>query len=223
MIVYRLTCIATGKVYIGITRYSLHRRISTHLNNSRTKRVYAANSLTTALRHYPIEKWNIEQVAAAETYPQLLNLERAFIAEHKSNMPEHGYNLTAGGQGTVGLKNPKTPEQKAKVSAFHTGRKRSEETKRRQSQAMLDWLAVNKRPRGSTTNRKRDAEITAAYFYASSYAEVAPKFGIKGAAAFHAVQRCRRRIADILENGCSLQPDELPKKIHPSWVDLAIY
>ena len=117
-IVYRLT-FPNGKVYIGITSETLKKRISRHVNYARAGRSYA---LSSAIRKYGESAFTAEEVASGE-WDAMLAEEIRLISAHQSIVP-HGYNMTAGGEGSLGVSC--SAEKRQKISYALSGRKLSE-------------------------------------------------------------------------------------------------
>ena len=111
MIIYRITNIINGKVYIGRTTKTLKKRWQ--------KRVWRAEnekhpniSILNAIAKYGKDCFIIETIKECKDLKDLLNSEKKAIKEHKEN----GYilyNLTKGGDGSIGLKH--TIETKRKM------------------------------------------------------------------------------------------------------------
>jgi group I intron endonuclease len=114
-ILYRLT-FPNGKVYIGITKESVEQRIRRHIAYARSGKQY---SLSCAIRKYG-EKSFFYDVLNAGTWDEMKKAEIVSIAAHNS-MGKFGYNMTAGGEGSLGLK--KDAFVKAKISKALKGRK----------------------------------------------------------------------------------------------------
>lgn len=108
MIIYKITNLINGRVYIGQTVTSLARRWSQHSTSKKNSPMY------NAFRKYGAENFAIETICTALSPEHLNELEQYFIKEYNSLIP-NGYNLTSGGD-----------------SAFT----RSEHTKKLQSKAM---------------------------------------------------------------------------------------
>jgi hypothetical protein len=135
MVVYRLTSLITGKVYIGITQHSAKRRFAAHWDKAMRSNVGSDQPhLSAALRKYGRSTWRVETIATADTWSALCELERRFISEHRANDPRCGYNLTEGGDGRVGVR--QTPEEIARRVAKMRGQHRSPEARLRMSLAM---------------------------------------------------------------------------------------
>lgn len=240
MIVYRLTCLPTGKVYIGITTKTLATRVAAHFSASRRIDGPAANRpIMRAMRKHARDLWLADVIGSAATWEDLCRLEMRLIAEHRANDRRYGYNASPGGEGIVPGFRPtaatlaarlgrrKTPEQIERSAAFHRGRKRGEATKRKMAASRAKWW---QRERNGEVTRKpdpkidwgRDAAICIAHFETRSYRLSGERFGIKAAAAAMAVKRVRSRVADALS---AAQPSALintiPSPLHPSWVEFA--
>jgi group I intron endonuclease len=130
MIIYRVTCLATNKIYIGKTVSSLENRKREHVYAARDKRYNSA--FHAAIRKYGMENfvWEIvEKVLFAES---LIAIERHYIKLYDCMAP-NGYNLTAGGDGRVA--GYPSLETKAKISAAHKGKKLTLEHRAKMSEA----------------------------------------------------------------------------------------
>lgn len=221
MIAYRLTCIPTGKIYIGITRRSLDIRVAAHFNAAASKPWPESRWLFCAMRRYPRPLWTVEVIGRADSWDALLRLERELIAQFRSNDPIDGYNRTAGGQGTVGLKRTIPAEQRAKVGAFHRGRKRPAATREKLKQlALRRWRENPSQFPEQVGDIRRDAAIARRYWSAKSYAEAGRDFGIGGPAAHQAVGRFLKVFSEWL--ACVSPMNEglaLPKRIDPEWIE----
>jgi group I intron endonuclease len=118
MNIYKIQNKINGKIYIGQTRKSLNERISGHLiSNSYIGR---------ALRKYGLQCFDISIIDMADTKEWLNGKEMEYIAFYDCKHP-NGYNLTDGGEGTIGL----SEEALEKRRISNTGKKRSEETKQK--------------------------------------------------------------------------------------------
>lgn len=241
MIVYRLTCLPTGKVYIGITTKTLATRVAAHFSASREQDGPAANRpIMRAMRKYPRDLWHADVIGTAASWEDLCRLEIRLIAAHRANDGRYGYNASAGGEGIVPGFRPtastiaarlgrrKTPEQVERSAVFHRGRKRSEATKRKMAASRAKWW---QRERAGEVTRKpdpkidweRDAAICVAHFETRSYRLAGARFGIKAPAAAHAVQRVCSRVADALAAAQpSIPINRIPAPLHPSWIEFAL-
>lgn len=122
LLAYRITNTVSGKFYIGITSRGLRGRFNNHwaeaCNGSKT-------ILHRAMRKYGKGAFEIEPVAIADSWDELLMLERGLIYEFRATDRKVGYNLTAGGDGTRGYCH--SVEGRAQMSAARRGRRLSPE------------------------------------------------------------------------------------------------
>jgi group I intron endonuclease len=126
--IYRARNTVNGKCYVGKTVRTMARRKAWHQAAASRGEGW---SFHRALRKYGFDKFVWEVVCSSDDSEELGRLEVQYIALWKTKRPD-GYNLTDGGDGVIGP----TPEGKARVIAFHTGRKRSLETRARISASM---------------------------------------------------------------------------------------
>ena len=135
--IYKITCLANGKMYIGQTIKPIEKRFRGHLRDAKNGSGYYLHS---AIRKYGPENFTVEEVSSymAETKKELKILldetEKKYIQEFNSF--KNGYNLTLGGEG--GLGRSVSEETKEKIRKAHLGKrgyKHSEETKRKISEA----------------------------------------------------------------------------------------
>lgn len=132
---YKITNLANGRGYIGITTGTIRSRFRGHLRDAECCRRNMV--LHCAIRKHGPDSFKIDLLAEAASLPELLVLERGLIAEHGTMAPS-GYNTAAGGDGPFGYKHTeewkrqnsermrgriRSPETRAKLSAALTGRK----------------------------------------------------------------------------------------------------
>lgn len=133
MVIYRLTCRITGKRYIGATRQALHLRLAGHRNASRAGGMKGMNLIAEAIRVHGWDAFDVEVLAHARSFPELMEMEKAAIILHRTMHPT-GYNQLAGGGGWLDRPRatgrpawnkgvPHTDEAKALMSASHAGAK----------------------------------------------------------------------------------------------------
>ena len=126
---YRLT-FPNGKVYIGITRETLERRVRRHIQYAREGRNYA---LSCAIRKYGEKSFSAEIINSGN-WEELKALEIAEIKSLRAN--GHSlYNMTNGGEGSLGV--ILRIETKRKISSSMRGRKCSDEHRRRISESQI--------------------------------------------------------------------------------------
>jgi group I intron endonuclease len=135
MILYVAINTKTSKRYIGMTTMSLEQRWYHHL--WRCDRG-VKTALYAAIRKHGREGFVVEPVLSlipGRTIDDLFDLEQELIAQERTVCPR-GYNMTAGGEGTIGYRyteeqrakkigRPCSAETRAKMSAAHIGRPRS--------------------------------------------------------------------------------------------------
>jgi group I intron endonuclease len=99
MIIYKVTNLSNGKVYIGKTTLTLNTRKARHYASANRG---SETNFHRALRVYSTEcfKWEISSKANDEN--QLNELEILYIKEYNSY--KEGYNMTEGGDGGVTIK-----------------------------------------------------------------------------------------------------------------------
>jgi len=133
MIVYKATHRATGRVYVGQTVRPLGIRISQHAYRNRTW-------FEKAVRYHGRKAFDWEIVDSATTLDELNRKEIEWIAKLDCREPK-GFNLTAGGLGSLGISRP-SPRGFA-------GKKHTDGTKLKIRQAALGkkhpWLAERNR------------------------------------------------------------------------------
>ena len=155
-IIYKITNLLDGKIYVGQTKQSIEKRFQDHF--------YTKYHIGRAIREYGAENFKIELLEECETLEELNEKEKFWIKTLNCKSP-NGYNLTDGGDGHYTLneearkkiakankKRVFTPEMRkklsdsqkgkklsaehrAKISAANKGKKRSAETKAKMSEA----------------------------------------------------------------------------------------
>ena len=144
-VIYKLTCLISGKPYVGKTKQKLEKRMSQHRYDSKK----GSQGLGAAIRKYGWENFTVEVIEVCPV-EQLNEREIFWIAELNSKSP-HGYNLTDGGEGLV---NP-SAETRAKMSANHpdiSGEKNPNYGKKTPPETCAKISASNK---GKTKGKKR--------------------------------------------------------------------
>lgn len=155
---YLITCVISGKRYIGITSRALRRRWAEHRHDARQRP--KANLLFKAIAKHGADSFTMEPLCCARSWADICAVEAALIAQCGTLAPA-GYNLTLGGEGRFGFRpskesversaakhrglpchentraaakathlgKPKSAEHRAKIAAARTGTTRSYETK----------------------------------------------------------------------------------------------
>lgn len=126
--VYKITNKITGKVYIGITNQGAGARYRHHWYEAR---IGEPAPIHRSMAKYGEENFTLEIIDFADTYEELKEKEKYWIKQYDSMNRDKGYNLTEGGDGTFGRMH--SEETKDKIRQKATGRKVSEETKKKMS------------------------------------------------------------------------------------------
>lgn len=156
MFLYKITNAVNGKAYVGITRYSLGKRMAEHIRNAKRN---SNLLLPRAIRKHGVDSFHIESLATAESWEQLQQLERDAIARLGTTQKHVGYNMTTGGEGIQGL--AKTDEWRRAMSARFKGRKFTPEHRAKLSLAHTGKLNPHKGvPLSYEAKRKLSATIT---------------------------------------------------------------
>jgi group I intron endonuclease len=107
---------ANGKVYVG-QAMSFNKRITHHRWRVNSDTPESKNLFYNAWRKHGEPTFSVIEFVSKEA---LGDRERWWINHHKANVVEHGYNLTKGGEGSLGRK--LSDETKAKISKANTGK-----------------------------------------------------------------------------------------------------
>jgi len=103
--IYIITNTVNAKQYVGIT-VDLERRWKRHRNANQNQLIHKA------IKKHGIDAFVFTHIADAFDAESAKVIERMLIAERNTKMP-HGYNMTDGGDGTLGM--AKTEEHKQKL------------------------------------------------------------------------------------------------------------
>jgi group I intron endonuclease len=122
--VYKVTCRVSGKAYIGVTYKTAEQRWKEHVGAALWEK--SRRAFMCAIRKYGEWQFFVETIFVAFGRDAGNEMERVFIAEHGTMSP-HGYNLSTGGEGTVGR--CLSDEARANMSAARTGLKFSEKAR----------------------------------------------------------------------------------------------
>lgn len=97
--IYLATCAPNGKGYVGQTKGYLCKRRSAHIRRKDYDCFFHR-----ALRKYGSDAFDWQQISKVETKAEADNLERAWIILLRTRDRQYGYNITAGGAGSIGVK-----------------------------------------------------------------------------------------------------------------------
>ena len=148
--IYIITCVITGKSYIGKTKGIIKARVMYHLNGN----THGCVALHSAIQKYGKENF-VWETLHKNVIPELLSVFEMEAIKTYNTISPNGYNLTAGGETgfqseetirkrTEKLKaNPPmkgkkhTPESCRLMSESRTGLKRSDKTRKKMSEAAM--------------------------------------------------------------------------------------
>jgi group I intron endonuclease len=152
--IYKIVNNINGKIYIGYDS-NWPKRKQSHLYHTKDRNQY----IYQAFRKYGTDNFTWEPIYQSKDGKHCLQvMESYFIKEYDSF--KNGYNLTLGGEGTLGrptqqstknkisqaLKNkPKTKEHIQKMSETRKGKVQSPETLRKRSEAMKRTLQLKRK------------------------------------------------------------------------------
>lgn len=139
MIVYLITNLTNGKIYVGQTTQPLRIRWWQHIYYAKAGKKMV---LFDAIRKYGETSFSIKEIDRAASLQELNELEIFHIEHLRANVQGVGYNSTSGGAGTTPLSQETrekmgkairsrfvTAETRAKISASSKGKKLSTECK----------------------------------------------------------------------------------------------
>jgi group I intron endonuclease len=118
LIVYKLTS-PSNKIYIGITKQSIKKRLNDHVSESKRK----TRKINNAFKKYPLKDWVVEIIFEHENFEIIKQKEIELIAFYDS--VKSGYNSSIGGEGGNGC--IRSEETKRKLSESKKGKKFSAE------------------------------------------------------------------------------------------------
>lgn len=107
-----VTCLATGKRYIGQTTKRLANRWSAHVSKSGKATEHHVSVLHSAIKKYGRDKFEIVEIDRADSKEELDYMERYWIDFYGTTQPVRGYNLKEGG-----ARGPLTKEVCKRISA----------------------------------------------------------------------------------------------------------
>lgn len=126
--IYIVTNLITAKQYVGLTK-NLNVRWSQHKRTNGS-----AKYLHASIKMHGLENFVFSHIADAFDLESAQAIERLLILDRNTKMP-HGYNLTDGGEGTIGF--VFSEESKQKMQDAAKGQTRSDESNEKRRVAML--------------------------------------------------------------------------------------
>ncbi len=115
VIIYKISCKANNKDYIGIT-VDFRRRLAIHWHDAFI--IKKQTVLCRAIRKYGKEQFTVTKINNVKTWDEACNKEMQYIHSLGTKIP-HGFNMTDGGGGLFGFKASK--ETRLKHSKIHKG------------------------------------------------------------------------------------------------------
>lgn len=111
-VIYKAINKSNNKVYIGQTIQNLKKRIQGHVSTANWGGGEKRNSyFMRALRKYGRDGFIWSVIDFADTKEELDTKEVFWIKQYNSNNPDRGYNMTSGGEGTVGFKHSEATKE----------------------------------------------------------------------------------------------------------------
>jgi group I intron endonuclease len=126
-IIYKVTNIINGKIYIGQTVKGLHKRRGEHERSSRNGS--STTHMARAFNKYGLDNFKWEIIEKCYSKDELDEMEFHYIMSYRSTIKIFGYNCTFGGEGYSGC--IPSAETRKKLSEAHKGRKMTDEAKRK--------------------------------------------------------------------------------------------
>ncbi len=136
MLVYFIHCRVSGKTYVGQTKDHLEVRWKEHLATAFNRGEHRS-VLHSAIRKYGPEAFDLGVLRDDLDKEEADHFEALFITMLGTHVSTGcGYNLTSGGEGTVGYRHSEETKNKVRANPYHTHRPPiSEETRKRMSVA----------------------------------------------------------------------------------------
>lgn len=126
-IVYKHTCVSTGKSYIGFTKHDINVRWKQHVKQAKKKAIKGKGKFQYAILKYGVGSFIHEILFESESKSEALLMEVELIKKYDTI--KNGYNFSPGGLGCGCGGGKKTEEQKRRMSEIKKGIKLSEEHK----------------------------------------------------------------------------------------------
>ena len=148
--IYKITCVVSGKAYIGKFKGIIEQRVMKHLNGKTPN----CRAIHRAVKKYGKDNFTWD-VLHENVIPELLpHYEIEEIKIHKTKTP-HGYNLSDGGEGQTGFRH--SEKTRRRLSEVQKGKVVSNETRRKQS---LSLSGKNNPNYGKTMPDKQKRKIS---------------------------------------------------------------
>lgn len=148
--IYKITNLITNKIYVGQTKFSIEERLNQHINCSKEiKENGDSLVLHNSIHKYGKDNFIVELI---ETVDETIADEREifWISELNSMIP-NGYNMTIGGNGTIGYKFNDEDRKKISIAGKNWWSKFSKEQRRIMRKPFLEMC---KKPKTEEHKRK---------------------------------------------------------------------
>ena len=132
-IIYKITNLVNGKIYIGKTIQGIQKRWYGHLKKAK---IGKGHYLHSAIRKYGAHNFKIEQVCECNSAKELNQKEQYWISYYNSDNHSLGYNLTPGGE--------INPMETKEVKARHDSIMKSLEVRSKISKTMKKKITEGK-------------------------------------------------------------------------------
>lgn len=156
MRVYIITNMVNGKQYVGVTSQTIQARFLEHKKSSRHPN--RKRKLLRAMRKYGEENFKVELLEDNIPYEQITEKEQFYIAKYDTY--NNGYNMTIGGDGICGYAYGEywrekmqpvwdsiyTEERAKKISNALKGTHKSEQHRKKLSEAKKEYYKTHKNP-----------------------------------------------------------------------------
>jgi len=156
-IIYLVRLHAGGK-YVGVTTRGIEKRWNQHCSTANGGEGYLLHN---GIREYGIAAFTIEELYRSTDIEHTLKVkENEFIVEHKTHVSEGGYNLTMGGEGSIG--HVHSAEARQKMSVSKMGHVHSAEARQKMSVAKMGHVPSEETCRkisDEAKGRKRSVEF----------------------------------------------------------------
>ena len=158
--IYKIENLLNHKIYIGQTtkkratdRFSQHRYLARH-----PEQETSISYLHRAMNKYGVHNFSFEVIE--ETEDSLLNEREQYWIKEKNSLTPNGYNMTKGGEGSIGFSRTQTEEEREKrsisVKKFYEDNPEAIEKLRERTLQL--WQDENYRKRVTESNKKFYAE-----------------------------------------------------------------
>lgn len=127
---YKLTS-PSGKSYIGISSIGFESRWQQHCRNAKNN-CNECRAIYAAIRKYGPKNFTCKVLYEEDSWERLCEMESAAIIEHGTFSPG-GYNLTLGGEGTVGCQPSETARRKMSEAQKRLGNNPKHAARRKES------------------------------------------------------------------------------------------